>query len=322
MKSFEYATPATVEAATGLLSSTWGETEVLAGGTDLITCLKQGIIAPNRVVSLRKIGELHSINVTADSVYVGAMTTLADFAAHSAVQEYFPSLVQAVHGIGSRQTIAVGTVGGDLCQRPRCWYYRTGHGLMATDDGNALVPAGDNRYHAIFGNDGDAFFVNPSSLAPALIALGGQIHIAGPDGERTAPLASLYRIPKSDSDRERTLSANEIVTGIDIRRSGMKNATYEVRSRAGLDWPYVAAAVAYGDGQAQVVLGHVAPVPWVAEAAASAVAGKSIDASTAAAAGEAAANGANPLSRNDYKVTLVKTAVKRALLRAAGLEEA
>jgi len=324
MKSFEYAAPRNLKEATELLAAKWGETEILAGGTDLITCLKQGLTAPNRVVSLRNIAELKGIKSEGGELRIGATTTLAELIANKTVAENFPALVTAAKGIGATQMLAVGTVGGDLCQRPRCWFYRNGLGLLAQEGGASLVTDGDNRYHAIFGNDGAAKFVSASSLGPALIALGASLVVTGPDGKtRKVPAADFFQTPKSENDRETVLKPNEILSEISIPLKGLKNATYEVRHRHGLDWPYVSATVAFqlkggAASDAMVVLGHVAPVPWAAASAARALSGK-VDATLAAKCGDAAASGAKPLSGNGYKVQLVKAAVKRAVLAAAGI---
>jgi xanthine dehydrogenase YagS FAD-binding subunit len=218
--------------------------------------------------------------------------------------------------------MAVGTVGGDLCQRPRCWYFRNGLGLLATQDGASLAKEGDNRYHAIFGNDGPAIFVSASSLGPALIALDASITVIGPKGKtRKIPAMDFFQTPKSENDRETALKPNEILTSISVPVRGLKNATYEVRHRHGLDWPYVTASVAFqakGDAAngAKVVLGHVAPVPWPARDASQTLSGK-VDAALAARCGDAATQGAKALSRNGYKIQMVKAAVKRAVLAAA-----
>jgi len=320
MKSFEYAAPKDIKDATALLEESWGKTEILAGGTDLVTSLKQEITAPQRIVSLRNISKLKGIKAGKDGLNVSAMTTLGDLAANSDAQKQFPALVTAINGIGSPQILSVGTVGGDLCQRPRCWYFRNGFGLFGKDGDTSLVPTGENRYHAIFGNDGPALFVSPSSLGPALIALDAVITATGPKGAtRKIPAADFFQTPKSESDRETALKPNEILTEIFIPANGLKNAVYEVRHRHGLDWPYVTAAVAFQAKEgvvsdARVVLGHVAPVPWPASKAAKMLNGTKLDAVSAAACGEAAADGAKPLSGNGYKVQLVKTAVKRALM--------
>ncbi|MBI4662737.1 MAG: FAD binding domain-containing protein [Verrucomicrobia bacterium] len=323
MKSFEYAIPSSLEEASSLLAQSWGETEILAGGTDLVTSLKQQVTAPKRVVSLRNISSLKGITVQRQSVRIGAMTTLADLTANSAVKEHFPALVKAVQGIGSQQIISAGTVGGDLCQRPRCWYYRNGFGLFGKQGDTSLVLEGDNRYHAIFGNEGPAYFVSASSLGPALIALGATLKISGTKGKtREVAAREFFRTPKSESERETVLRPNEILFEITIPIRGLKNATYEVRHRQGLDWPYVTATVSFAlkggtASNASVVLGHVAPVPWPSAAASKALNGARIDASLAAKCGQAATEGAKPLSGNAYKLQLVKTAVKRAVLDAA-----
>ena len=325
MKSFEYAAPSDLKAATALLAEAWGETEILAGGTDLVTSLKQNITAPKRLVSLRNISALKGIKVQNKVARVGAMTTLSELVSHRAIKENFPALVTAVKGIGSQQIISVGTVGGDLCQRPRCWYFRNGFGLFGKQGNASLVLDGDNRYHAIFGNEGPAYFVSASSLGPVLIALGATVKVSGPNGSsRTVAAKDFFHTPKAETERETVLKPNEIVTEIEIPVLGLKNAAYEVRHRHGFDWPYVTAAVAFDSkggaaSNARVVLGHVAPVPWVAGSAGNALNGAKLDALLAAKCGEAATQGAKPLNGNAYKLQLVKTAVKRAVLAAAGL---
>jgi xanthine dehydrogenase YagS FAD-binding subunit len=322
MKAFEYAAPATVREATALLSDTWGKTEVLAGGTDLLTSLKQDLTAPDRVVSLKNVAELKGISKQGEALRIGATTTLESLVENPEVRERFPALITAAAAVSSPQLMSLGTVGGDLCQRPRCWYYRNGFGLFAQKGGVSLVRQGDNRFHAIFATDGSALFVSASSLGPVLIALGATLHAEGPEGRsREIPAAEFFQIPKHENDRETVLKPNELLTAIVLPLRGLRNAHYEVRHRHGLDWPYVTATVtlpAPGGpaSDARVVLGHVAPVPWVAKEAAAVLRGD-INEHVARRCGEAAVRGAQPLSRNAYKVQLVKTAVKRAVLAAA-----
>jgi xanthine dehydrogenase YagS FAD-binding subunit len=320
MKDFEYANPTSVKAAVDLLSNSWGNTEVLAGGTDLITSMKQGLTEPTRLVSLKNIRKLQGISTKKGMLQIGAATPLSAVAANGDVQEHFPALVTAIEGIGSAQMINVGTAGGDLFQRPRCWYFRQGYGLLGVYEGKSLIPEGDNRYHAIFGNAGPAYYVNPSSLAPALIALGASVSVVGDDGEREIKVADLHTTPSNAGQREFSIEPNEIAVSITIPMNGLKNATYEIRQRRGLDWPLVTASVAFKAGSivsgTNVVLGHVAPVPWRSSAASAALNGKFVNAAAAAAAGEAATRGATPLSKNGYKVQQVKVAVKRAILAA------
>jgi xanthine dehydrogenase YagS FAD-binding subunit len=327
MRAFEYASPETREDAVKLLSSEAGKTAILAGGTDLISLMKDEVVTPGRVVNIKSVEGLGGISYDAGSgLRIGALLTLDELEADSRIRSDYPSLQQAVDGVRSAQIRSMGTVGGDLCQRPRCWYYRHGFGLLAKWQGKTMVPDGDNRYHAILGTSGDALFVNPSSLAPALIALGATVEIFGPSGARETPLSLFYRAPAADDEREYHLAANEIVTGVRVAGNDVQNATYEVRQREALDWPLASASVALKFAarglvrRATVVMGHVAATPWVSEAAGQELAGKTVDEATAEAAGRKAVTDAKPLSRNSYKVRLAQTAVKRAVLRAAGKE--
>jgi xanthine dehydrogenase YagS FAD-binding subunit len=217
----------------------------------------------------------------------------------------------------------MGTVGGELLQRPRCWYYRNGYGLLAQYEGKSLVPDGDNRYHAILGNGGPAYFVSPSSLAPILMALGAKVKLFGPSGERELALDKFFVTPESEGEREHAIRPDEVLTEILVpahRNASM--AVYEVREKEALDWPLAAAAaVLHLEGGkvagARVVLGHVAPVPWPSPEAEEALLGKAVSEETAYAAGQAAVAKATPLSMNGYKVQLARVAVKRAILKAA-----
>src|SRR4030095_15709047 len=170
MKSFEYAAPKTLKEATALLGEKWGEVEILAGGTDLITSLKQGITSPRPVVSLKNISKLSGIESSKGTLRIGAMTPLRELIANKDAKKHFPALVTAARNIGKPQILAMGTVGGDLCQRPRCWYFRNGYGLFGKDGDTSLVREGDNRYHAIFDTDSPALFVSASSFGPVLVA--------------------------------------------------------------------------------------------------------------------------------------------------------
>lgn len=323
MQAFEYAHPKTLAEALPLLGSQWGETEILAGGTDLLSLMKNEVATPKRVVNIKGIGELRGIQQTKFGWRIGALTTLEEVAEHNGLA---PAIRQAAAGVTSPQLRTMGTVGGDLLQRPRCWYYRTGHGLLARDPtGKPLVPNGENRYHAILGNASPAYFVHPSSLAPALVACGATAVLAGPKGERKVPLNEFFVIPKNEGERETQLQPNEVLTQIEIQLPQLRHssATYEVRQREAMDWPLATASVAVGMtsgkvGHASIVLGHVAPIPWQAQEASEWIVGKPLNEESAAKAGEAAVRGAKPLSQNGYKVQLAKVAVKRALLAAAG----
>lgn len=322
MEAFEYASPATLKEALSLLGSSWSDAAILAGGTDLISMMKDYVVSPKRVVNIRHIKDLGGVGKKGNSLRIGATATFDELAANATVRSEFPSIHQAVLGVNSPQIRNMGTVAGDLCQRPRCWYYRTGNGLFGMKNGQSLVVNGENQYHAIFGS-GNAHFVSPSSLGPALIALGAMIRVAGPSGTRDVKAEDFFVVPGADTEREITLKPNEIVTEVLVPTSGSKNSTYEIREREAIDWPLATASVALtmkgnGIGSARVVLGHVAPKPYVAADAQSFLAGKTISEEVAEQAGAAAVREAKPLSKNEYKVQLAKVAVKRALLQAAG----
>ena len=324
MQAFEYAAPETVKGALDLLSSKAGETDVLAGGTDLLSLMKERIHTPKRLVSLRNLADLHGISSSGDGLRIGASVTIDELLTNPQVRSQYASLAQAADGIGGGQMRSMGTVGGDLCQRPRCWYFRNGFGLLGQDSsGKSLVPNGENQYHAILGNKGPAYFVNASSLAPALIALDAMVKIASPSGERELTVEKLFHTPANGNERELSLQPNEIVTEIIIPGSTAASGAYEVRQRNLMDWPLAAAAVSIkmnGSSveSARVVLGHVAPTPWRAPEAEQLLKGKTINEETAAAAGNAAVAAATPLSGNKHKVRLASVAVKRAILLAAG----
>lgn len=326
MQAFEYANPKTKEEAVGLLATEWGQAEILAGGTDLLSLMKDHISTPKRVIDVKSIKEMTGIKYDGRSgLRLGALVTLDELLDNRDVRQTYPALAQAVEGITSPQIRSRGTVGGDLCQRPRCWYFRAGFGLLAKDEnGKSLVVEGDNRYHAILGNSGPAYFVNPSSLAPALIALGAKVRLFGPQGPHELPVEQFFVIPKSDKDREYALKPNELVTEIVIpAANGLRSSTYEVRQKEALDWPLAAGAVALKmKGKrvesARVVLGHVAPTPWRSQEAEQALTGKDVSEETATAAGQAAVGGAKALSQNKYKIQLARVAVKRAVLQAGG----
>jgi xanthine dehydrogenase YagS FAD-binding subunit len=312
-----------VQEALPLLGAKWGEAEILAGGTDLLGLMKDYIATPRRVVSIKGIKELGGIARAEGGYRIGAAVTLEELVDNAEIRKMYPALHAAAAGVSSQQIRNMGTVGGDLCQRPRCWYFRQGFGLLAKDaNGKALVPEGENKYHAILGNDGPAYFVSASSLGPALVALGAKVKLVSAKGPRELSIEKFFVTPKSDTARETALQPGDILTEIVVPATSARNATYEVRQKEALDWPLATASVALrmkGStvASARVVLGHVAPTPWVSAAAASALAGKSVTPEVAEEAAKAALADAKPLSQNGYKVQLARVAVKRALLQAA-----
>jgi len=323
MRPFEYASPTTKEQAVGLLGTTWGQAEILAGGTDLLALMKDDVIQPKRLVNLKQIKDLEGVAADSQGLRIGALTTLGDLADNVNVVKDYPALAEAINEAASPQIRNMATIGGNLCQRPRCWYFRGGFGLLPKDEsGKDLVGEGENRYHAILGNDGPAKFVSPSTIAPVLIAYGASVRLVGPRGMRELPLEKFFVIPKADGEREHDLRPNEIVAEVVLPgTNGMKVAHYEIRQKAAFDWPLAVAAVALQmNGSmvraARVVMGHVAPVPWVSKQAQQVLLGKAISEDTAKAAADAAVQNAQPLSHNAYKVQLARVAVKRAIVKA------
>lgn len=330
MKNFTYYRPATAEQAVGLLDTKWGHAEVLAGGTDLLDLQKEYVAQPEKVVSLSGIAGLAGIapveskRDAAVGWRIGARTTLAEIAAHPKLRELFTALTTAAGMVGGPQIRNMGTLGGNLCQRNRCWYFRDEHVNCLLKGGDKCFALdGENRYHAVFAQGHPCVIVHPSTLAPALIALDGQATVLGPKGQRMIALPEFFHAPTRAGEREHVLAPDEILLDVFLPSRAYRSASYEVRHKQAYDWPLVQAAVAFKerDGKAaevRITLGHVAPTPLLVEAAGKAIEGKAIDEETAAAAGRAAAQGAKPLSQTGYKVRLIEVAVKRALLTAAG----
>lgn len=326
MRSFEYVSPTDARQAFSLLSASWGQTEILAGGTDLLALMKEDVVRPKRLVNIKEIKDLDGVNAASHGLRIGALTLLADLAEDPDIRQNYPALAEALQEAASPQIRNTATLGGNLCQRPRCWYFRNGFGLLPKDEsGNNLVANGENRYHAILGNEGPAQFVSPSTIVPVLIVYGAQIHIEGPQGKRTLALEKFYVTPRTEGEREHDLKPNEIVTAVTLPHPGSaKVARYEIRQKAAFDWPLAVAAVALKtDGNsvqsARVVMGHVAPIPWLSPEAEKALAGKSVSQESARAAADAALQRATPLSQNAYKVQLARVALRRAILKAGGV---
>ncbi len=323
MRPFEYASPRTEQEAVELLNDHQADTAVLAGGTDLINLMKQDLLAPARVVDIKNIDSLKTVSADGEGVLVGSLVTLEEMKDNPLLADY-RSLIDVVDGVRSIQIQSMGTVGGDLCHLPNCWYFRNGYGLLGQDNGESLVAAGDNRYHAIFGNAGPAKFVSATRFGPAMIAWGAKVRIAGPGPDQVTllPLEYFYVTPKTAKQGVTVLSPGQMITHLWLPPAkAVRSATYEVLELEGLDWPLAAASACLEvDGGivrgGRIVLGHVAPTPWISEAAVRTIQGKTISEDTAEQAGEAAVASATPLKDNRYKVRLAKTAVKRAVLKA------
>jgi len=325
MKAFAYAEPANEAEVLEMLADETGEAEIIAGGTDLVGLMKKMVITPDRVVNIMEVPSLKRIEAAPDGgVKIGAAVTL-DVVNDSPLLAQYPAVQQAISSLGSMQLQCQGTIGGDLCQRPRCWYFRSGNGLLA--QAGRMVEQGDGRNHAIFGNAGPAKFVSGTRIGPALIAHGAQVRIVGPgpDEEQFVDLQSFFRTPRHEGERETILQRGQFISHILLpANNGWSSGIYEVRHGEGPNYPLAAAAAGLRISgnvvrEARVVLGQVAPTPWVSERAARAVEGMPVNEAVAEAAGAAAIREATPLKDNQYKVQLAKTCVRRAILRAAGL---
>jgi xanthine dehydrogenase YagS FAD-binding subunit len=325
MKLFEYAAPRTEAEVLQLLSPEAGKTEILAGGTDLVGLMKKMIVTPDRVVNIMEVDSLKTIEPLEEGgVKIGAAVTLDELFDHPYLQDY-AAIRQAIAGINSMQLQAQGTFGGELCQRPRCWFFRNGEGLLW--NGRKEFGERDDRFHAIFDNEGPAKFVSSSRIAPALVALNATLRIVGPsENETLLPAGQFFRKPKHESQREVALQADQLLTHILLPPvDGLLNGTYEVRHGAGPEYPLATASCTFRHSggvvrEARLVLGQVAPTPWSATSAAEMLIGQFVSPQLAEAAGAEAVATARPLNNNGYKIQLAKVAVKRAILVAAGLD--
>jgi xanthine dehydrogenase YagS FAD-binding subunit len=335
MKAFEWSTPSSVEEAVKLLTPAQSASDLdenprpLAGGQDLLTAMKDFISRPSRVVNLKSIPNMNRIEIDANkNLKIGALTTLAEIEEHPDIRANFPGLSQAAHSIATPQIRHLGTVGGNLCQRPRCWYFRLeGVNCLKKGGTECYAASGENKYHAIFGG-GPSFIVHPSDLATILVALNAELTIAGPDGKRDLPVEKFFKLPAVDSvRRENVLKENEIITEIRVPASaGAARSCYmKFKERMSQDFALSAAAVAVELApdktvrSARLVLGGVAPIPWRVPKAEAAMVGKTLDEKNIAAIAAAALAGAEPLEKNAFKIPLCQAMVRRALAGAAAI---
>jgi xanthine dehydrogenase YagS FAD-binding subunit len=324
VEELSYYRPRTAQQAVGLLDGRAGKAELIAGGGDLLPLMAEGIARPGKLISLRDLpDEFRAIEATpAPGLRIGAGVSLTNLAASPVVLRQAPTLAAAAEAIGGPQVRNAATVGGNLCQRTHCPYFRDAPVSCLLKGGDQCYAIdGDNRRHAIFTRGHRCVMVHPSTLAPVLIALGAKATVLGPKGERTIDLAEFYQSPSGPRQREHVLAPDELLLAVTLATpAGRVSGVSSIRS-AGEDWPLVEAAVAWEAvggkvTKARVVLGQVAPTPRLSEAAAEALEGKPVTAEVAAAAGEAAVKGAVPLAGNGYKVKLLAVAVRRAVLAA------
>ncbi|MGB7722025.1 MAG: xanthine dehydrogenase family protein subunit M [Bryobacteraceae bacterium] len=300
------------------------ETRILAGGTDLLGCLRDGVFQANRLVSINGIKELKGIRPRpGGGLRIGASTTLTEIAESRQILDSYPVLAQAAAAVGSPQLRNQGTLGGNLCQRPRCWYFRGDFHCLRKGGDQCFASAGQNQLHCIFGGY-ECFMVHPSDTAPALVALDAKVAVTGRSGTRQMPLASFFVLPKTSLVKENVLEPGDVLTEVllDAPQPGTRGAYRKARERASFDFALAGAAIvlSMAEGKvrtARVVLSGVAPAPWRSPEAEQALVGKPLDAATAEAAATAAVKPAVPLAENAYKVPLVRGILEETLLALA-----
>ncbi|HYL60653.1 MAG TPA: FAD binding domain-containing protein [Candidatus Acidoferrales bacterium] len=330
MNRFEVITPTDVASASRLLADE--RNVAFAGGVDVVDLSKQGVVEPAALVNLKSLPQLSGIDVRASGeLRLGATAKLSEVAEHPVIRARYTALAEAAGEAATPQIRNLGTVGGNLLQRPRCWYFRN-------PDVNCLKKGGDkcysigglNRYHAILGG-GPSFIVHPSNLAPALIAFDARAKLVGPGGERVVELGKFFTLPSVDPKHENSLQPGEIITEVIVPApaAGVRSRYLEAREKQSFDWPLVSAAVVIERApggktvrDVRIVMGAVAPIPWRAIEAESLLKGHAIDESAARAAADAALKDAAPMSDNAYKVVIAKVIVRRAIIAAAGVEAA
>jgi xanthine dehydrogenase YagS FAD-binding subunit len=325
VKPFAYVNAANEKDAVAALAPEHEKAMPLGGGQDLLARMKDYITQPDRVVNVKNALDA-AVTPANGGFRIGAAMRLADLAAHPEISRMYPPVAAAAIEVGTPQIRNQGTVGGNLNQRPRCWYYRNEEFVCFKKGGNTCYSiAGENQFNAILGG-GPTFIVHPSSLAVPFVAYDATFRLLGPRGERMVRAAEYFTKPTLQNvQRENVLEPNELLTHVILPPPGnVKSGHYEVRYKASHDWPIAFATVLLSmNGStvqgARVIMGAVAPLPWRAEAAEHALVGKTITPETAVAAAEAALRGAVPLSQNAYKIQVAKTAVERAVLSAAGL---
>jgi len=322
LPKFAYVRASTVEEAAQNLAADGAK--ALAGGSDLLGCLRDGVFETPLVVSLSGLTSLRGISRTRNGgLRIGAMTSVADVAADPTINELLPGLAQAASVVASPQLRNQGTIGGNLCQKPRCWYYRGEFNCRRKGGGTCYAMVGENEYHCLFGG-ALCYIVHPSDTAPILTALDATLNITGPRGTRSVPLSDFYVLPADDATRETVLEQGEFVTEVILPEpaSGLRTSYRKERDRGAWDFALAGVALAMRlDGgrvsDARVVLSGASPVPWRSREAEQVIEGQRIDTAVAAAAAEAAMADARPLGKTGYKVPMFKGIIEEELLAIA-----
>ncbi|MBI5446962.1 MAG: xanthine dehydrogenase family protein subunit M [Deltaproteobacteria bacterium] len=322
MPRFAFVRPESLREAVEHLASPGAR--IHAGGTDLLGCLRDGVFEAEKLVGLSRVKELRGIRKTPDGgLRIGALASIREIAEHTDIRSDYQGLAQAADEVASPQLRNQGTLGGNLCQKPRCWYYRGDFPCLRKGGNKCYAVGGENDFHCILGGS-RCFIVHPSDTAPALLALGARVRIAGPGGVREVPLKDLYVPPATDPHRETVLEAQEVLVEVLLpppaAGPAVKSSYRKVRARRAWDFALAGVALALDlDGRevktARVVLSGAAPVPWRSEAAEAALVGKKVTPETARDAADAAMAGARPLRQNAYKLDLFRGLIREEVLK-------
>jgi xanthine dehydrogenase YagS FAD-binding subunit len=322
MRPFDYASPTTVDEVISLLGQEGDRAaRLLAGGTDLLTLMKADITAPSRLLNLKQLDDLpRGVEDTGDGLVLGALTTLTEIETHPLIQERYPLLAEAAAIAATRQLRNMATLGGNLLQRPRCWYFRKPRFHCWLKGGEECqARTGENQLHAIFDRS-PCVAVHPSDLAPALLALEASVRLRGQHGERVLPLAEFFALPTDARRTETLIGADEIVLAVQLPPLPQGSHGTYLKAMDRKVWAFAligVAAVLRMEGrrieEARLVLSGVASIPWRAEAAEQVLIGaEASDEMFARAAGAALAD-ATPLQHNAYKLPLARSLIRRAL---------
>jgi len=322
MPNFNYIKVKSLKEAIGQLSSKGAR--IHAGGTDLLGCLRDEIFGAEKLVSIGRLKALRGIRQTSDGgLRIGALTTIAEVENNKTVQERYSALAQAASEVGSPQLRNQGTIGGNLCQKPRCWYYRGEFQCLRKGGDTCYAYQGENQFHCIFGGT-MCYIVHPSDTAPALVTFEAMARVSGPDGARLVPIAKFHVPPSESVQKETILKPNEIVTEVLLPppAKGLRSSYRKVRARRSWDFALASVALALqfdGDriARARVVLGGAAPIPWRSKEVEEVITGRRLDAETVTRAAAAAVKNAQPLKQNGYKVPLFRGMIEEALAAIA-----
>jgi xanthine dehydrogenase YagS FAD-binding subunit len=326
MKAFTNASPKDLAHALTVISEARraGHSVAIAGGgSDLLGMMKERLVMPDVLVSLKAIKGLDQVQPTGAGLTIGGQITLDALARDPQIRSRYTVLAEAAETVATPQIRNVGTLAGNVCQRPWCWYYRNGFNCLKNGGTTCYSVTGENTFHAIFGG-GPSYIVHPSDTAPALVALDATFRIAGPDGERMVAAADFFTLPKDDASRENVLKDGEVLAAIVLptARAGVRSAYHKVMVREAWTHAIVSAAVSLelsGDvcRSARIVLGGVAPIPWRLPEVEKLLAGQRITPELAARVGQTAVAGARPLAKNGYKIPMVQAMVSRTVLSLA-----